>query len=132
MAVLTPTPVAGKILPDVNELAHTTIKLVAWIYFLYLFWDLLSIWMDKSRITTNGTKQPRYPEVEDNKMTTKAKSIDWAGFLITLASFIFTTILWLAHNCCTPRELFIMAIVLLLAYRWAKEIRTSCKSLRQA
>lgn len=134
VAVLTPTPIAGKMLPDVNELAHTTIKLVVWIYVLYVFWDLLGMWMDKSTIIkTDGGKLPRYPELDkDNKMTAQAKSIDGAGFLITLVSTIMITVLWLVRDCCTPNGLFIFATALLLAYRWAKEIRTSCKSQRQA
>jgi len=134
VAVLTPTPVSGKALPSSAELAYSTITLVLWIYVLYVFWDLLGMWMDKSRIAVTGDgTQPRYPEVDkENKMTVRAKTVDWTGFLITMVSTIVMLALWSARFCFSPNTLFILTIVLLLVYRWAKEMRTSWKSLPQA
>jgi hypothetical protein len=118
VAVLTPSPIAGKTLPDVNALARTTVKLVAAVYVLYLFWDLLGIWMDKSRIAAPAGALPRYPEVDnDNQMTNHAKAVDWIGFLITLGvQHLLQVRGWqatalLRTNCSSSRSCYCLRIV---------------------
>lgn len=132
VAVLIPSPINGKTLPGANDLANSTIKLVLGIYILYVFWDLLGMWMDKAKIAeTGGGTQPRYPKVDGTRMTDQAKPVDVKGFLITAGSTTVMTTLLLARECFTPNQLFLAAIASLLVYRWAKEMRTSWKSLRQ-
>lgn len=125
VAVLT-TP-GGQNLPTADDLARNTTKLVAYVFVLYVPWDVLGMWMAKAKITeADGKKKPRYPVIKDSKMTDEEQKINWTGFLITLGTLTLFVVLWVFAKCLTPNALFLSTTVFLLVYRWAKEIRTSC------
>lgn len=117
------TPVDGKGFPAADQLATNTTKLVAYIYILYVVWDVLGIWMAKAKITqADGTERPLYPLQPTN----------FVGFLITVVSMVVIVVLHLLGSCFTPNHLFLGTIAFLLVYRWAKEIRTTCRSPQPA
>jgi hypothetical protein len=80
----------------------------------------------------DGTKKPRYPAVKDNQMTNDKQRPDWPGFLISASVLVFLAVLWLIVGCFGPNSVFPILTFLLLGYRWAKEVRTSWRSLQPA
>ena len=129
VAVLTPYPLSSNSL-GADELAKKTILLILLVFVLYVFWDLTGMSMAWSRVTNkDGSRSPRYPVFDKPG---KPQDVNWPGFWITLTGTVIMSVLWLARDCFTPNEILIATIVVLLLYRWAKEIRTSCKSLQQS
>lgn len=129
IAVLTPAP--GTLAPGATTipnsglemasyLARETNRFVFYVFVLYVVWDLLGIWMAKAKIRGNGNPEPRYPE----------QSIHWVGIWITVISMLFSLLLWRFADCFNPFQMFVATTVLLLVYRWFKEMRTSCQLLR--
>jgi hypothetical protein len=123
------TDVGGKQIPPPDDLANSTSELVMYVFFLYTIWDLLGMWMAKARtIASDGTEKPRYPEItnsKDPKMTDKAQTINWRGFLITIGSTGLLLFVWSLRCRLSPNWRFFIVTALLLLYRWAKEMRTS-------
>ena len=125
IAVLTPVLEVNKpyIHPDPRLLATGTTKLVMWIFFLYLVWDLLGIWIAKSKTKDGG---PLYPRIgKSSEMTAEWQDVNRAGTLISVSSFVLLVAFWKLTDCFSPNTLLVLTIVVLLAYRLAKEIRTS-------
>lgn len=115
VAVLTPAPNdVIKIFPPAGDLARSTTKLVMYVFFLYVVWDLLGIWMAKAK--TKGVGVTRlYPDQPDSV----------AGTLITAVTMTLLVVLWLFDGCLAPNLLFLTTTALLFLYRWAKEMKTS-------
>jgi hypothetical protein len=137
IAVLTPAPEVGTVIisrPEAaSNLAHETVKLVFLVFVLYAVWDLLGMWMAKAKIkTADGNVAPRYPVVKDGTKTDERQSVNWEGISITVGCLLLLGALWSFAECLGPFALFLATTVLLLAYRWFKEIRTSCQLLRRA
>jgi hypothetical protein len=118
--------------PDPSTLANITVKLLFFIFLLYWLWDILGIRMAVS----NVSGKPRYPDVRDNVKDnsivdeTRYQKPDWTGFGITSGCFGLIAVLFFLSSkgptsCLMPTTLFIVVILLLLAYRVGKEIRTS-------
>jgi hypothetical protein len=126
MAVL--TDVGGKQVAAVTNLSNSTIRLVMYIFVLYTVWDLLGIWIAKTKTAGMGSK-PLYPEIVNSQMTDKEQSINWPGLSITVGGLGLVVLLSLFAACLTPDGEFVATITLLLLYRWAKEMRTSWQSL---
>lgn len=125
--------VDGSELPAASVLATNTTELVMWVFVLYVVWDLLGIWMAKAKMPgPDGKKKQLYPVVRDNKMTDERQRADLAGLMISASSLALLVILRLSVGCFDPNWLFIAIIALLLAYRWAKETRTSWRELTSA
>lgn len=122
------TDIERKSFPTAHELATTTIELLVSVFLLYVVWDVLGIWMAKARAPAkaNGVK-PRYPVVRDGKMTGEQQPADYAGLAISAVSLALFGI----TRCffATPSSQFVAAVIILLAYRAAKEVRTSWRSL---
>lgn len=131
-STLTATPLN----PDL--LAQNTVKLLVYIFFLYLLWDLLGIWMAKSK----DSGKPRYPDTRDNvdkdknkiKDAQKWQHADWPAVAITFGIFVTFTVFWLliTQGCAPagkPILTFTVAIVLLVLYRFVKEIKTEWRQL---
>jgi hypothetical protein len=133
IAVLTPLPEAGNILilgPEAaRNLARDTNKFVFYVFFLYVLWDALGIWMAKAKIEVGGSTKPRYPTIENSIMTDKKEVINKRGFWITLTCCLSFGGLCLFADCFNPLQLFVATAAFLLAYRWLKEMRTSCQLL---
>jgi hypothetical protein len=134
IAVLTPAPGAGPYLissPETaSSLAQDTNRLVLYVFGLYALWDLLGIWMAK---TKGDDGKPRYPEV-DAKTWTKTdgeQAVNWWGMGITTICLSLSGVLWFFAPCPNPYQLFLSTAALLLVYRWSKEVRTSWKLPRQ-
>jgi len=125
IAVLTDQ--SGKQVLAVGNLASATIKLVMYVFILYVVWDLLGMWIANAKTRGKGSeKKPLYPEIINSQMSDKEQPINWRGFLITLGSLGLIVLLWFVHNCFPPKGEFLAIVALLLLYRWAKEVRTSC------
>jgi hypothetical protein len=136
IAVLTPVPETGTLLisgPDAaRNLARHTNELVFYVFFLYVLWDLLGIWMAKAKIKVlDRSTKPRYPRIQDSEMTDQQQVINKPGIWITFACWLLFGGLWLFADCFNSLYLFVTTAVLLLAYRWLKEMRTSCQLLPQ-
>lgn len=119
--------------PDPAVLVLGTVRLLVFIFLLYWVWDILAIWMATSEISPG---MPRYPDAKDNtennqiKDKTKKQKPGKVAFGITSAFFLLFGVLWILLNknlapCLTPTPTFVVAILLLVGYRLAKEIRTS-------
>jgi hypothetical protein len=127
------TDAGGRGVTVASDLARNTVKLVMYVFVLYMVWDLLGIWMSTAKTTgADGKKNPLYPVVRNSEMTNEQQRVNVVGFLITVGTTAFLVVFWLLANCFTPNPLFLGTTALLLAYRWAKETRTSWQSLRPA
>jgi hypothetical protein len=127
------TKVDGSALPAASVLAIDTVRLVMYVFILYVLWDFLGIRMANAQTTAaNGTHKPRYPAVKDGKATNDKQPTEWAGFWISVVALVFLFFFWLISGCRNPNLVFYILILLLLGYRWAMEIRTSCRSLQPA
>jgi hypothetical protein len=133
VAVLTPVPDAHSVWDSgpewASNLARHTQRLVLYVFFLYALWDLLGIWMAK---TKDKDGKPRYPKVKANvetktwTMVGSAQPDRW-GLGITTVCFLLSGALWTFANCLSSSQLFGFTAASLLLYRFCKEIRTSCK-----
>jgi hypothetical protein len=132
IAVLTPVDASVARLDPAN-LARSTLVLVVYVFVLYLVWDILGIWMAKTTVVVGGQVKPRYPDVnqEEGTMTDKEQTINWRGMLITALCLLIFGLLWIFKDRLVPSQVFLATILLLLVYRWFKEIRTSCQLLQQ-
>jgi len=121
------TRVDGSQVPPPAILAIDTLKLVLQVFVLYAVWDLLGIWMAKANLPSlAGEKaKPRYPVVRDDQKTDDHARSDWAGLWITVLSGGGFLALWFSLDRLDSNWVFVIATALLLAYRWAKEVRTS-------
>lgn len=109
-----------------GQLAQDTQRFVLYVFFLYALWDLLGIWMAKTK--DEGGK-PRYPKVDTKTWSEldSPQAPDGWGLGITTVCFILSGALWMFANCLSPGQLFGLTAALLLLYRFSKEIRTSWK-----
>jgi hypothetical protein len=128
LAVL--TEVGGKQQLLGSDLSRVTIRLVLYVFILYAIWDILGIWMAKAKtIGLDGNVKPLYPRIIDSTMSGEEHPVNWQGFSITVGSLVLIALIsWLADCLCFKVSL-LAAIVLLLLYRWAKEVRTSSQLL---
>jgi hypothetical protein len=123
----TDLPSKAVVAPDPTHLANGTIKVLLYIFILYWAWDALGIWMARTR----ASGQFRYPAVKDKKpVEEEQQTEDWEGLTITVVFLGLLGVLWLLLDAnqalhITPNSAFIIATVLLVAYRLAKETKTS-------
>jgi hypothetical protein len=135
IAVLTPQDphAPGAVTPSADDLVHTTIQTIFWIFVLYAVWDLLGVamwWVN------DGTGSPKYPKIgTDNEPIkgTRARR-DLAAPLITLAILAIVFFLWRYVDPRTASEsgsvwVFVVMSAVLLLYRLAKEIKNSYRAL---
>ena len=124
MAVLTTTAQTSGL--DWQQLVLDTTRLTAYVFASYVVWDLLGLWMSVATDSQGAVVRPRYPMVDaDDNPTTSAVALDWIGFGITTAAFIAVAALWLLAGLPNPWAVLPALIIVLLAYRWSKEMRTS-------
>jgi hypothetical protein len=130
VAVLTPVTDPQTI--PAAELAVSTIALLVYVFGLYVLWDLFGIWMARAKLPKGaGDERPRYPRVtNDGRPSDEADSPNWVGFWISLVVLALLVVLWLVTEAAEPNRLdparhLIPAVVLLILYRTAKEVRTS-------
>lgn len=131
VAVLTdPT---GKTLMPASDIADSTVKLLIYVFALYLLWDVLGIWMAKAKVSAaDGKKAPRYPNASNGKdpqITGQEQIPNWWGLIISATGLALLLLFWLFRSCLSPVGEFISATAWLLLYRWLKEIRTSWRLL---
>jgi hypothetical protein len=124
------TDANAKQVPPALSLSNYTIKLVMYVFILYVIWDLFGIWMSLAETKDErDQKKPLYPMLsnpKDPKMTDQPQNVNWMGFGITFGSLGLVALIWMFRDCITPNRQLLAAFALLLLYRWAKEIRTSC------
>jgi hypothetical protein len=136
IAVLTPTDPAKPVVADsvVSDTAETLFLIFA----LYALWDLLGIGMavanERAWPTDGQTGKWKYPKLDeekkDRKQPVEQSTLDRKGLLITLAFLApFAAFYWILDDRhfgqTGARNLFLAATVLLLAYRFIKEVKTS-------
>jgi hypothetical protein len=125
ISILTPEAANPKVMPV--SLVQTTTMWVAVIFGLYLLWDFLGVLMSLS---------PKYKKIDQATKATTSEpfSANWPGVLITLASGGLIAIVYaLASNTGSQNEnvdlLLVVVTILLVLYRFAKEVRTTWQSL---
>lgn len=131
VATLTPSdPEANA--PGATQLVDSTLEAIVLIFALYAIWDMLGIMMALVR-GEDGAK--KYPEIVDQKPDrTREALVNVSGWLVTLGSLGLFGALWIFSQSLdlsnrSAGVVLATATVLLLAYRMAKEIRTSWSSL---
>ena len=117
--------------PDVpvNGVTQATVQSLFFIWVLYLSWDFLAVWM--SYVKRDDTL--KYPRIDANRKRTAERATDWWGFGITAVFTLLLGVLyWTTHGKAIGGSgadaRLITAIVLLLLYRFVKEVRSTFKS----
>ncbi|HSS50953.1 MAG TPA: hypothetical protein VLX28_18585 [Thermoanaerobaculia bacterium] len=126
------TKVDGTSLPNPSDLAADTVRLVLFVFTLYVLWDLLGIWMAKAKAPTEkaGQTEPRYARLKKGEVTNpkEVQPINWSGFFISVSILAILVVLWRINTMLDPNGLFLAIFLLLLFYRMTKEMRTSWQS----
>jgi hypothetical protein len=130
LALFTPLPSERTaVFPSPGRLVQDSLFDVGLTFGLYLIWDWLSIWMARSR--DNG--KPRYPEIDNNRMTVppKPRAPDYVGMFITLGALVLLALLATAASFETargkPNVVLVLALTVVVSYRFAKECKASAK-----
>lgn len=138
VATLIPDVAGSKqTLPPGDAVTKDTSFLIMVIFALYVLWDLLGMWAAAARDPHDRTAK-LYPKVEfdpaqgKSVKTTNTQSPDVAGFCISLCFFFVFLYLWWIANCLIPIAALVAMTLLLLLYRWIKEVRTTWRDLRPA
>jgi hypothetical protein len=113
---------------DVDPTART-LQLLFWVFVLYGIWDFFAIWMAYSKRWTGSISEPRYFAIEGGAISKKSSIPNWPGFIITFAGGVLLYILLKLSCALTWDVQMIGSVVVLLAYRFVKEIRTSWRNL---
>lgn len=131
--IATITPIGGRGPTSPGALATRTLELLVVVFLLYGIWDFLGRRMAKAREGPGPDYRPKYPEIDDNgEKTDQPRTPSRAGYAMTVATLTVLAALWWW---CGNRNLSTIAaglllfgmIVILLLYRFAKEVRTSWK-----
>ena len=135
IATLTPANVAD----PPSDLTTHTLRLLVYIFGLYILWDALGTWMVKaSTRDASGTPKPKYPVVVEDektlqpKMSDKRDKVDMPGVLITVGFSLAIVVAWAKADAVPALTILAITTGLLLLYRWAKDYRTSWRSLQPA
>jgi len=131
IAVLIPMDLKTGI--NVGALANDTLMALVVVFVLYWIWDLLGIWM--ASVTRNGG--PKYGKTTwDSKKnmdvwTNERIAPNWPGLVITFVAFglmvLIAAVIYPGRNLDeqSAERALMAATVLLVIYRFAKEVRTS-------
>ncbi|HKV34433.1 MAG TPA: hypothetical protein VJP89_08935 [Pyrinomonadaceae bacterium] len=131
-----------------KHLADSTIALLTLIFVLYWLWDILGMCMAISKkevhfkeVDSAGQQhdriitKPRYPDPKDNSKDNKIcddmkqATPDTKGFAITSVSLVVLGLVWFSNRCFysfSADSAFIISIIVLVLYRLAKEVRSTC------
>ncbi|MGI8411081.1 MAG: hypothetical protein ACR2QA_00995 [Solirubrobacteraceae bacterium] len=129
--IATLTPTARPFHVDPTKLVHKTTLALLIVFGLYVVWDLGGIWMAKS----SASSQPRYPKIDEDtnkKLEGQRTNVDGLGLSITiLAAAVLVGLFFIGDHRAVSghaaEHIFIAATVILLAYRWLKDARSSYK-----
>jgi uncharacterized membrane protein len=105
-----------------KDLTAETLLALLSVFVLYLLWDILGL---RALYSFNEGKL-RYQV--DGELAARRKQA-WQGLVITFVFFAFIFVEWFVSACFEPIAVLNMLAVLLLLYRWIKEIRTTWQSL---
>ncbi len=124
VATLTPNEASPKV--AAASVTQTTLRALLIIFGLYVLWDVFGLLM------TLGKK---YKKIDKNKMTDEQFPKNFSGFVISVAfSALFAGLYTIAERTTIHHQqadrLLLAATVFLLAYRFAKEVRTSLRDMR--
>jgi hypothetical protein len=100
--------------PHLGALTGDTTRLVMYVFIFYLAWDVLGFWIANAK-NSDGTRL--YP----------GPPPDTPGLAVTFVAFIVTLIFWLLTKHVDQSVILLLTAAVLTCYRWAKEIRTSCR-----
>src|ERR1700733_11490014 len=124
------TPPEGTLPSSPGGLAIHDLHLVLLFFGLYWVWDLLGISMTYTRLPAEpeSTAARRYPEITpEKKLGANPQYADWPGSFITFGCMVLLLVLLLIADWVGAYGMLSALTVLLLFYRWVKEIRTSWK-----
>ncbi len=129
--IATLTPNGAPFGVDATKLVHKTTLSLLIVFGLYLFWDLGAVWMARS----GPSSTPRYPVIDDDtnkKLKSVRSNVDGWGLTISTVAAAAILVLFLAANHPSVRkpeaeEVFVFATIILLVYRWLKDVRSSYK-----
>lgn len=134
VATLTPSSRPFHVIP--MKLVHKTTLALLIIFGLYVLWDLGGLWMARSTVSSNP-KKPRYPKIDED--TNKKREGEWStidrlGLPISLlATAAIGALFDIGNDGAVNKQeaevLLIAAIVVLVAYRYLKDVRNSYKPL---
>ena len=131
--IATLTDIGGKGAPTPGDLATRTLELLVVVFILYGIWDYLGRRMANAREGVAPADRPKYPEIDDDKkMTDEPMTPSRVGYAMTVATLAVLALLWWWAavrdlSTITAEWLLFGMIVILLLYRFAKEVRTSCE-----
>jgi hypothetical protein len=134
-ATRTPSEPSKEAPPGPDTLADTTLDALLIIVALYFVWDLLGVAMTKAKDRMDPARPHKYPAIDQEKkvITDKPRDPEWWGVAITGGALVAAAVLWKyargeAVDAVEAQVIFIVTAVVLLGYRWAKEIRTTWKA----
>ncbi|HEV7405992.1 MAG TPA: hypothetical protein VGO11_23805 [Chthoniobacteraceae bacterium] len=113
--------------PVPPDLLQDTLLLVYSVFILYLIWDLFGCWMAVAKIPPEGSlpARPRYPKVEDKKMTDRPAEADVTGLTMTFLGLFSFALLYQNRAAFPEIAVYSGLVLLLLLYRFLKELRKS-------
>jgi len=116
--------------PTPEHLAAHTVKLVGMVFVLYCAWDCLGILMALRQDPSGNWK---YSEVKDGQRTGLQSAKNFDGFAISIGGLLMLLLLAFSpiRECFGANAILVVTILLLLSYRFIKEVRTSWRRMRQ-
>lgn len=134
--IATLTPTGRPFHVDPTKLVHKTTLALLIVFGLYVVWDLGAVWMARS----SKSSQPRYPKIDEDtnkKLEGQRTKVDGWGLAISiLAAAVFVGLFFIGDHptvsAHAAERILIAATVILLAYRWAKDARSSYKYVADA
>lgn len=119
---------APVVAPDLSVLGTSAVTLLVIVFIVYLFWDFLGIRMAYAK---DKSGQLRYPAIKEKKITNPPtqQRADWWALAITAIALLFFVGLLLSSTdygfSISAGKIFVLSIILLILYRFAKEVKTS-------
>jgi len=140
IAVLTPTD--PQLSVNAETVTESTMETLLFVFALYAVWDLLGILMAVANDRTHavepgGRARPKYPQVdretENQTEPPQRSNPDWRGLGITVAGVLVFLVLTImscsaAISDNTAGLYLASAAVMLLVYRFAKEVKNSWRT----
>ena len=123
--------------PATADLTRSTLAILVLIFVLYALWDLLGIWMAKAkdRSIALPPAPPKYPKLDEagKEKTTESDTPNWPGLAVSAVALVLLALLWLVADTIDVTNriavlMFILATLVLVGYRFAKEVRTSWRA----
>jgi hypothetical protein len=123
LAVMTSTD-SSQQHPSGASLLELNLQGVCVVFLLYALWDLLGIWMAKSK---DDHRPFRYPKIKNGSMSTEPSLADWDALWITCEFLVVFVFMYLAGSRVPPLVGFWALAGFLVLYRFFKQLRTTLR-----